>query len=613
MSTLKIGDLLRIFDRPGVPATEERPPAVERTAKDSYSRLMRYLEKGELVIQKEYHGALSGMQRAEKTNLEYVNSGFQEDDEARKYLAACLELKTQVFTFGEMQTEILMQWHGFDLEDFMRLLPMEEPGNAHWRDPVFLLQLLRHALHALRALHRMGIVHADIKWDNITLEFDWRNFSRSSREIVLKPENLRLIDFGLSLGAAPVYGHLKKVGLNYEAAQLSPRLRAAREELNRGVDKAIREVDFKDDLFSLGYIFANHLIRLKVKGNDPTLLCLNKTHHDLLRLGEHEDRAIEREDGGGSLSECEEVYDYLLQRIETCLGQNAPDAWTFVLPGNDVLRRRERELETAADEAEVPRLPESAPPPEKATITATLLEELFHGEIPEDARQLTTVQQVIDYVRLHTETHATPPSAKPPAQQPPPVAGNDYCALKYFSFNGRLGRIRYLAWLFSAGGVASLVLLCLLYSLKAFGVSTHADLFPVCFWIVFYAPLTIRRLKDVNLPKRWVIVPLIPPVLCELFLFAHYQNIGPTSAINNALVVSFLAFSATLLFTVFLFLKRGSTGRNHYGPPAPPNSMLTAILAGVAIICASVMLAFYVYAIHNASLSLFFKLSSRVL
>jgi uncharacterized membrane protein YhaH (DUF805 family) len=611
MSTLKIGDLLRIFERPGVPATEERPPATERTAKDSYSRLMRYLEKEDLVIQKEYHGALSGMQRAEKINLEYVNSGFQGDDEARKYLAACLELKTQMFTFGEMQTEILMQWHGFDLEDFMRLLPVDEPGNAHWRDPVFLLQLMWHALRALRALHRMGIVHADIKWDNITLEFDWRNFSRSTREIVLKPENLRLIDFGLSLGAAPIYGHLKKVGLNYEAAQLSPLLRAAREELNQGADKIIREVDFRDDLFSLGYIFANHLIRLKVKGDDPALLCLNKTHHDLLRLGEHEDRAIES-DSGGSLRECEEVYDYLLQRIETRL-QDAPTAWTFVLPGNDVLRRREREAEaeTATDGAATPRPVESAQPPEKTTITAALLEELFHGDIPEEARKLTTVQQVIDYVNQRPQTQQTPPVAVAAAANDDD--DDDYCALKYLSFNGRLGRLRYLAWLFCAGAGAGLLSLGLLYLLKALDVSAQAALFPVCFWIVFYTPLTVRRLNDINLSRLWVLVPIIPPVLFELFLFAHYLKIGRTVTINNALEISFLAWAVTLLFSAFLFLKRGSKGRNNYGPPAPPNTMVTAILAGVSIICASVMAFFYVHAIHNASLSLFFKLSSRVL
>ncbi|MCL2075709.1 MAG: DUF805 domain-containing protein [Betaproteobacteria bacterium] len=134
----------------------------------------------------------------------------------------------------------------------------------------------------------------------------------------------------------------------------------------------------------------------------------------------------------------------------------------------------------------------------------------------------------------------------------------EFAELNWLSFEGRLGRIRYLAWAiifgFAVGGAAGVVgalvgpiALGLLMFLAAIAA------------IVFNISLTVRRLHDIN-ASGWLALLLLVPVLGNLFALA-------------------------LLFWP------GTAGENDYGPPPPPNPIALNIMLVVGIVLFVVMIA----------------------
>ncbi|MFM8331449.1 MAG: hypothetical protein ACKN9T_07150 [Candidatus Methylumidiphilus sp.] len=144
---------------------------------------------------------------------------------------------------------------GLTVEDWLRVQPKHANG-AVWQHPfqhagVF-LQLLRACLLALREIHAHGIVHCDIKEDNICLPYAPYPF-QDGQAIGIGFERIRLIDFAFSvtperpldrplpiLPAAPYQSNLLKTALSGDRQ-------------GRGGLSA-QQLDCRADLFSLGYL-----------------------------------------------------------------------------------------------------------------------------------------------------------------------------------------------------------------------------------------------------------------------------------------------------------------------------------------------------------------------
>ena len=143
--------------------------------------------------------------------------------------------------------------------------------------------------------------------------------------------------------------------------------------------------------------------------------------------------------------------------------------------------------------------------------------------------------------------------AAPTASLDRPADCEGYGELKVWSFRGRIGRLRYLAWASAASFVAWPIIWLVSVLLLQSGDETRSLLIfilVVCYmgFLTINILWLIQRLHDFNL-TGWVsflsIIPLVP-----------------------------------LLF----MLIPGSNCRNDFGKPPPPNSSGVTILAGLALV-----------------------------
>ncbi|MDR1888720.1 MAG: DUF805 domain-containing protein [Zoogloeaceae bacterium] len=142
------------------------------------------------------------------------------------------------------------------------------------------------------------------------------------------------------------------------------------------------------------------------------------------------------------------------------------------------------------------------------------------------------------------------PVYKSPTQEFAELQGfSGYCELDFISLNGRLGRLRYLAWPVTI--VPLLVLAVVVGTFLSTKFPPLATLGAIVVGIIlfaFYFTLTLRRLHDINLSGFWMLLMFVP----------------------------FVSF----FFQLFLLLKAGDDGENDYGPPPPPNGMGINLMAG---------------------------------
>ena len=346
MSSLSIDKLLQTLHAPKERVRECRGDE----SAGNFTELIRFDDpEWGMVVQKKYAGNLEDLINGEVQTLQYINSRFKNNEEARRYLCYCVGTETrQVAGGGHQETLILMKWHGFDIQDLIYLLPPE--FNTHWGNPVFVAQLLYHALKSLRVLHSMGIVHGDIKWDNIVLGIDANQITITSfnREIILEPAKLRLIDFGISSGRLTSYEHLFGINFNNLITFKSPSLKAAHAQLKDDQkDDLMKQIGFSVDLYALGAIFGDHVAKhcpTNVLTEQRGLLL--KVCRDLSQLDV--DGYIEAAAGqriSNTKDDREALYSYLLGLLEPLL-ENAPEQWDFRLPAdNFLLRLGKRDVE----------------------------------------------------------------------------------------------------------------------------------------------------------------------------------------------------------------------------------------------------------------------------
>jgi uncharacterized membrane protein YhaH (DUF805 family) len=178
------------------------------------------------------------------------------------------------------------------------------------------------------------------------------------------------------------------------------------------------------------------------------------------------------------------------------------------------------------------------------------------------------------------------PSTDKPAEQGAATGeANRYGELRFFTLKGRLGRVRYTAWLtLSAlvtsgiGGVA-IYALFVTGSLLGWLCVLIAAVATIAMTACFFA-LTLRRLHDLNQSGWWMLV-LLPFYLFHMMLgvllpsylfyilFSVIDTIFFHPGNNVRLIVSYFILLAAPLF---LCLMPGNDGENRYGPPPQPNS-----------------------------------------
>ncbi len=117
------------------------------------------------------------------------------------------------------------------------------------------LRLIRACLVALKQIHDHRIVHCDIKEDNICIPYAPNPFPGDGQKIHLEFEKLKLIDFAFSIAHAIPLTQILVINpderLPYQSELLISALRSDRRS---GCPNAVQQLDYRVDLFSLGYM-----------------------------------------------------------------------------------------------------------------------------------------------------------------------------------------------------------------------------------------------------------------------------------------------------------------------------------------------------------------------
>jgi len=117
------------------------------------------------------------------------------------------------------------------------------------------LRLLRACLVALKQIHEHRIVHCDIKEDNICIAYAPNPYPGDGQKIRLEFENLKLIDFAFSIAHAIPLTQILVINPDERVPYQSELLISAlRSDRRCGSPNAVQQLDYRVDLFSLGYM-----------------------------------------------------------------------------------------------------------------------------------------------------------------------------------------------------------------------------------------------------------------------------------------------------------------------------------------------------------------------
>lgn len=147
---------------------------------------------------------------------------------------------------------------GLTIFEWMQVAPRYADGsgfNHPFRRGEDFVRLIHACLVALKEIHDFGVVHCDIKQDNICLPctpFPYRH------DAPLKPDfaALKLIDFSFSLCKTLPLEQLLSIDPNHPGSlYLSPLLRAAlNADLRNHKPEQTNKLDYRVDLYGLGYM-----------------------------------------------------------------------------------------------------------------------------------------------------------------------------------------------------------------------------------------------------------------------------------------------------------------------------------------------------------------------
>jgi hypothetical protein len=153
---------------------------------------------------------------------------------------------------------------GITIDHWATLLPVRRGGQllghvfqdcAHW------WALARHSLIALDAIHEIGLVHLDLKADNVCIPYEPAAFDPAARAAWIAPriEQISLIDFAFSLVSGEQLTRALPIARQGEFDYQSPRLLDALAAGHRGDLGPTRKLDWRCDLFSLAAMLRRYL------------------------------------------------------------------------------------------------------------------------------------------------------------------------------------------------------------------------------------------------------------------------------------------------------------------------------------------------------------------
>ncbi len=153
---------------------------------------------------------------------------------------------------------------GITVDQWATLLPVQRDGRvlAHvFADRAHWWALAHHSLIALEAIHRLEVIHLDIKADNVCIPFGPPHFRPEAPGAKLQPlfDRLAMIDFAFSLVAGEALTTPLPIGRQQDYPYQSPRLLAALEAGRHGDLGPTRQLDWRCDLYSVAAMLARYL------------------------------------------------------------------------------------------------------------------------------------------------------------------------------------------------------------------------------------------------------------------------------------------------------------------------------------------------------------------
>jgi formylglycine-generating enzyme required for sulfatase activity len=239
--------LLSMFDERSATFEEDR----------GYTTLSRRFMEGKAVVIKTFKPQIEDSQQREREILSMMSRSHQGEKLSNR-ASDIYRFKNATVTPMELITE----WHGFDCEDWVKLTQFNQLGQqvTVFNEAQFIAGLTLSTLKGLRLLNGEGIVHCDIKPDNLCLKYRLlKAHGNNAYSFVLVPDDSKIIDVGIAKcrgNERPLFlkdankNDVNPLGLNPQ--NRSPALIAAYKAAFTGNFALYQALDWRVDLWHLG-------------------------------------------------------------------------------------------------------------------------------------------------------------------------------------------------------------------------------------------------------------------------------------------------------------------------------------------------------------------------
>ena len=153
---------------------------------------------------------------------------------------------------------------GVTVDQWATLLPVMRDGCVYrhvFEDCAHWWALAHYCLLALNEIHRLELVHLDIKGDNVCVPYAPASFDPHSSDLTLRPvfAQFALIDFAFALVSRESLTTPLPIGWQQEYDYQSPRLLNALESGRNGDLQLTRELDWRCDMYSVAAMLKRYL------------------------------------------------------------------------------------------------------------------------------------------------------------------------------------------------------------------------------------------------------------------------------------------------------------------------------------------------------------------